>query len=357
MGNSTITLQSIVDYAKTITELNPVLSTGGFSQQPALTIANDVIAAMLAQPFNWKWNNFRLPVMYTNSWQQDYALLNVNNLAWLETGIILDINSTADPKPRYDLETNRFLPETMIIYGRPGQVSWVYNHELIYGIWGGANSGEGTPQNPTAKSLYGPLIGAGVLNQPVNPFYQIQDPNGNFWTLVGTPNFFSTGCTLGATQPAWPTTIQYPTLAQPNITATTIADGTGLWTALNPNGYGLRIFPMPNQQGVVWQTRVWGQKRPPQFTSLSQTLDPIPDDYAPYFRRGFVAYTYMHAKDKQVLAKFQIQQKLWMDSLATAIRSGDRERDNTGIYPSEGIMTSPYHDYIGPANPYYPGGG
>lgn len=356
MGNSTTQLQAIVDYCRTHVELNPVLSQSGFSQEPALTIANDVMVAMMAQPFNPRWNVQRFPVQYSNSWQQDYPS-NVVDIGWLETGIIFNINSTANPKNRYDLETNRFLAESSVQYGRPGQVSWVYNFNAIYGIWGGAALQEGSALNPAAGSVYGPLVGASVNAQPKNPLTQVVDPNGNFWTLIYTPNFYTAGCTLGATQPSWPTTIQYPTLTKPNTVATTIADGTGLWTALNPNGFALRLNPIPSQTGVVWQIRAWYQKRPPQFTSLSQYLDPIPDDFVPYFRRGFVAYTYMHSKDKQVLAKFDRQQALWRESLMTYIRSGDRERDNTGLYPSEGIMNSPYIDYMGPANPYFPGGG
>ena len=67
MGNSTTKLQSVVDYARTISDLSPVLATGGFSQEPALTIANDVSIAMFAQLFNWKFNRIRLPFFYTNS--------------------------------------------------------------------------------------------------------------------------------------------------------------------------------------------------------------------------------------------------------------------------------------------------
>lgn len=352
MGNSTTKLQAIVDFARTNPDLSPVLATGGFSQEPALTIANDVMIAMLAQPFNWKWNRIRLPFFYTNSWQQDYAMVNVNNLAWLEYAILIDINSTSEPKDKYTLETNRDLPESSVQYGRPGQVCWLPNDQLVYGTWGGGNTGEGQASNPGPGSVYGPLLVTAV-SQPANPLLQIQDPNGNFWVLT---NALTNGAVLGQTQPAWPTTVTYPTATNPTAVATTIADGTGIWTAINPKGQGLRVNPIPSQQGKVWQGRVFGQARPPQFTSLSQVIDPIPDDYAAYFRRGFVAYAYMHSKDPKVRAKFADQQNLWMASLQTALKSVDRERDNAGIYPTDAIMPSPGSTYLGPANPYYPGG-
>jgi len=337
-------------------DLNPILSTGGFSQEPALTIANDVAVAMFAPPFNWKWNRIRFPFFYTNSWQQDYASLNTNNLSWLEYAILIDINSTSEPKDKYTLETNRDLPETSVQYGRPGQVCWLPNDQLIYATWGGGATGEGPQSNPGPGSVYGPLLNTvtgTVISQPSNPLLQIQDPNGNFWVLT---NALTQSVTLGMTQPVWPNPVVYPTQTNPRIVATTQPDGTGIWTAVNPKGQGMRLNPIPSQQGKVWQARVFGQGRAPMFTSLSQTLEPIPDDFAPYFRRGFCAYAYMHAKDPKTRAKFQDQQALWMASLQTAVRSVDRERDNAGIYPTDAIMPSPGSTYLGPANPYYPGG-
>jgi hypothetical protein len=351
MGNSSTKLQAIVDFAKTYPELSPVLATGGFSQEPALTIANDVMIAMLSKPYAPKWNRIRLPFFYTNSFQQDYALPTVNNLAWLEYAILIDINSSSEPKDKYTLETNRDLPETSIQYGRPGQVSWLPNDQLIYGTWGGTNNGEGSTSNPGPGSVYGLLLGA--VSQPTNPLLQIQDPNGNFWVLT---NALTQSVTLGMTQPVWPTTVKYPTPTNPTQVATTQADGTGIWTAINPKGQGLRLNPIPSQNGKVWQGRVFGQARPPQFTSLSQNIDPVPDDFAAYFRRGFIAYSYMHSKDPKVRAKFLDQDRLWKESLQQFVQSGDRERDNTGIYPTDAIMPSPGSTYLGPANPYFPGG-
>src|SRR5437879_6809557 len=100
MPNSTTTVANILQHAKTYPELSPILQSaaGGSSLQPALNIASDVMIELISQVFNWKFNRFLLPVFYTNSFQQDYAL-NVVNLGWLEHGFILDVNNTAYPQP------------------------------------------------------------------------------------------------------------------------------------------------------------------------------------------------------------------------------------------------------------------
>ena len=358
MGNSTIQLQFVVDFAKTIPELNPVLSTGGFSDQPARSIANRVMIDLLAQAGPWKWNRFKIPPIYTNSWQQDYALPTVNNLAWFENGVIVDINSTSEPKTKYPFESNRDLAETDVQYGQPGQFCWMPNDQLIYGTWGGGNAGEGSLSNPGPNSVYGAILGS--TSQAANPFTQVKDPNGNLWTLQPTtayPNKLVSSVTLGATQPAWPTNPTFPTFQSPNIVQTIanggiIQDGTAFWQAVNPKGQGIRINPIPSQTGRVWQLRTFAQMRPPQFLSLTQTLEPIPDDFYTYFQDGFVAYCYLHSKDSKIASKFQRFYDLWRASLVQALRQIDRERDNAGIYPGESIMQQGYQNYIGPANPY-----
>lgn len=352
-GNSSIQLRAIVDFAQTIPELNPILATGGLSDQPARAIANRVMIDMLSARMPWKWNRFKIPPVYTNSWQQDYALQTINNIAWFENGVIVDINSTSQPKTKYPFEANRDLAESDVQYGQPGQFSWMPNDQLIYGTWGGGNTGEGTLSNPGPGSVYGAILGSS--SQAANPFTQVKDPNGNLWTLQPTtayPNNLNASVTLGATQPNWPTTIVYPTFQSPNVTPTVVQDGTAFWQAVNPKGQGIRINPIPSQTGRVWQLRTFAQMRPPQFLNLQQTLEPIPDDFYTYFQNGFVAYCYLHSKDSKIAAKFDRFYKLWLSSLENEIASQDRERDNTGIYPSEAIMQQGYQNYIGPANPY-----
>ncbi len=109
MPNSTTTIASLVAYVRTFPELASLIQStaGGASLQPALTIANDVMIELISQSFNWKWNRFLVPAIYTNSYQQDYAL-PITNLGWLEHGFLTDINNTATPQPQWP---EFYLPE------------------------------------------------------------------------------------------------------------------------------------------------------------------------------------------------------------------------------------------------------
>jgi hypothetical protein len=343
MGNSTTSIRSVADYAESIPELKPLLATGGMSQQPALQIANDTIVAMVSPKFNFRWNRFKLPLFYTNSFQQDYAMVGVSNLAWLEHGILLNINSTSTPKDIWVLEVVRDLEMTSVQYGRPGQVSWLPNDQMLYGTW-------------AANQTFGPLLG--VPGGSNNPLMQIQDAFGNLWVVTGlvSNGSFTAAGTTGNSNPFVsnlnPT---FPTFTNPTATATVVTDNTVFWTAVDPKGQGVRVNPIPPQTGVIFQFNLIGQKRPPIYTALSQNIEPVPDDYAPYFRRGFVAMAYMHSKDPAIRGKSEMQQAAWFRAMDESVRKSDRERDNTGLVPSEGVMPSPYSPYLGPASPFWPG--
>ncbi len=336
MANSTISVGTIVLHGKTFPDVAPILQTaaGGSSLQPSLTICNDTMIEIISDQFNWKWNRLNLPVFYTNSWQQDYAL-NVVNLGWLEGGWMVDINNTSTPKPIWPLEAVKDLPPTSVQWGIPQQVCWTYNKLMQYGTWA------------ASATFINPI---GVTGMPSNPLTQIADPNGNLWVVT-------TYGTTGSSQPSWPTVLVYPTPQAPNATATTVTDGSVTWTALNPNGQGIRCNPLPPQAGVVYQFNIFGQYRPlafcnGNFTNFDQTIEPIPDDFAKAFRDGFVAMAYAHSPEKGIREKHQDMHALWIASLQKLKIQGGRERENNGFYPSTSVINNPYAVYPGPAYPF-----
>lgn len=367
-GNSTITLEQIVDDAASMGDLAPALAVGGFSNAPALSIANDVIAGMLlggpnGQPFNWKWNRTNTKAFPTISYQQDYFVPGVSNVGWIESAWASNINSTQQPKQKVDLEVRRDLEVTFWQTGYPGKICWMQNNTLQTGTWGvaplgptaGSPSGQvgavgsnpGGLQNPGPNVIYTNPIGA--VQNPTNATTCITDPNGRLWVLT-------TFGTCGSVQPTWPTTPVYPTYQNPSTVATTVADGTCVWTAVDPNGQGFRLNPIPPQNGIVWLIQAVCQQRVPIFTSMAQTLDPVPDDFATYFKQGFFAQCFRRSPDSKVRGKFSDEWKIWLESLDKATKAGQREMDDFGFYPGESIMGSGsgYGIWLGPANPYLP---
>ena len=353
LSPSSITLQNVVDAVKSFGDIEPVLAVGGYSAQPALTIANDVMEAMLGTSVPWKFNRIQVPLFYTNSYQQDYAIPGLTNLSWLENGICVDVNNSAIPKPwawceveRDQLQSTTSTLSNSFYHSPMFLINWLPNNQMYYGTWGDANTGNATlGNNPVAHSVYTQPLGANA--QPSNPITQIQDANGNYLVLT----------TYGTEGIAAP-------LAAANSAAGTTVSGSGastVWTVVSPFGQGLRIFPVPSQSGPVWQFRLVGQARATRFTSLAQTIAPITDDYESYFRQGFIAQCYRYSPEAKIRARFSQEWQMWLSSLNEARSKPDRERDEYGFIPDRGVYTSGGSNttWVGSAWPFngWPGSG
>jgi hypothetical protein len=326
MGSSTTSLQSLVDYVCSLGEMQPVIPASGFGIATALTMCTDVMADLISQRFNWKWNRFKIPPFYTISWQQDYAQLGSAlpyQLGWLEGAYWVDINNTALPKPTYPIEVVRDLPATSISGNPPGKVTWHYNDQLIQGVWPGANQKYTNP------------LGAPIT--PTNPITNILDVNGNILVLT-------TYGTTGATPPSLPAN---------SAEGTTVSDGSCVWSVAGPRSQGFRLLPMPPQQAVCYQVNLIGQRKaPPPFTSMQQTIDPIPDDYANHFRTGFSVYCYKLSPNEKLRGMFPTMQQSWLAAIEASMKQADREIDNAGFIPDRSVVAPQGGVDIGPANPY-----
>lgn len=330
MGNSTRTLRSVADLAMLKPGLKPIFGSSGVTQQPALSTANRVIKDMLWPKMNFKFNRLIVPVFYTNSWQQDYASISVKNLGWGEHAFIRDINNTAFPKPIWPIEVVRDLERTSYQFGNPAKICWLPNDQLTYATWGGGNQGD-----PGPNVTYTNPLGANIT--PANPVTQIIDTNGNIQVI-------KTFGVTGGVQPVWP--------AANSPAGTTTNDGTVVWQVADPKAAGFRVDPLPPQTGRVWEINFIAQMKPPTFTALTQTLEPMPDDFASFFEQGFMAILQELSPDPAERAKAPGAQAAWMAAVRQEAGVADRERDNAGFVPEQSIMDGQTPVDLGPAYPF-----
>lgn len=352
---SSVTLNDIVQYARSFPELNPILPVAGYNAgEPALSFANDVLQKMLRQGLNWRWNASFVPPFLSNALQQDYVT-NLTDIAWLTQGFRIDINNNTNignlnPKPLFSVEVTRDMGLTPY-QGNSAEVCFIPNRQAVFGTW---------QANTTYTCPYG-LSGA-----PANPTFQFIDANGNMLFLdtsvmnlnqfvpgyngsplpIPVPNPFNsdgsnTG-TSGATQPWLP----------PNSApGQTVSDGTLTWTVANPNGYALRFNPLPANGGFVWLWWITYQRRAPKYTSLQQTIAPVPDDLASLFRDGFMAKCLQHANSPRGRDAWGE----WLLAIEEAVKAGDREQELFDLIPDSGMagysLLGPIYP-VGPASPF-----
>lgn len=372
--NSNLRIQKFVHDAARRADLAPALTSAGSSDQPAVTIATEVANAMIrggpgGQRMNWKWNRLNVipkplgvlaavagfGTFLTNSWQQDYAVPGVINVDWIEEAPMVNINQVTNggaPKQVIWLEPKRNLSREYVAAGQALKVCFLPNNLLQYGVWGQSNQFQISGlNNPGPGVVYTYPLGPGLA--PLNPINQIVDPNGNLYVLT-------TYGTCGLVPPTFPGSVVYPTTRNPGLTATTVPDGTCVWTALNPWGQGFRLDSPAPANGVIWLICVTAQMIPPVYLALDDTLGVIPDDMATFFRVGFEAKCVQKNPDPKVRARFTQEWELWQKSLMNAVQSGNREQEDMQFVPGTPIMSGGGSGRGTPAYPFmggYWGGG
>jgi hypothetical protein len=191
-SQSVLTLQNFLDKTMPLGDVRPVLAEiSGNQLEPFITICTDVYSDIVGTPFPHPWNEVKLPIFYTNSFQQDYVLLNPNgtsffNLEWLERGIVIDMTSNTIPKAWGNVECGRQLTQATGTLVQPN--SWqnptflaakIYNYMQYYGTWGAGNSGNASQgNNPGPGSVFTNPLAANA--QANNPITQVLDPTETF---------------------------------------------------------------------------------------------------------------------------------------------------------------------------------
>jgi hypothetical protein len=106
---STITVQSVVNWAQTQIRLIPLVGSGGVANEPAQTIANILMQDLFAFPNIWKFNRSSIPSFQTVEFQQDYTA-PVGDISFLERVVFEDYASQDTPKHRREGECVFSLP-------------------------------------------------------------------------------------------------------------------------------------------------------------------------------------------------------------------------------------------------------
>lgn len=331
MGNSTISVQDTLDLIATMGDVNPQANPGAYATTLVLVIANDTMSDLVSRRFNFKWNSKDATPFLTNSWQQDYPQLGLNDVAWLENGVWVDINSTSLPLPSDEiLAVDNLLRSSGAVYGSslltgpPSRICWKYNRQLVYGPW------------PGASKLYSPLLTQ--TPTPANGPMAWKDSNGNILTLT---TFGTTG-TVAVAAPA------------NSPEGTLLDDGSVVWTVVDPNGQGFRIYPLPPSGGPVYQICPVYQMQSVKILTLDQTLDPMPDDYAQGYRRGFKCHALEYSADPKVRMGFEQARVDWLKGVEDAMEQGNREAEEFRMVPATQVVDEWYGRRRNPRDPGQP---
>lgn len=320
MANSTILLRDVYNTIAAKGIPDPRGGPSGYGDQLALECASEVMADMVCDRYNWKWNRAKATPFFTNSFQQDYPQLAQPGgpIGWGEDGDVVDVNNTLVPKPLRNIKWRRGLSRTNVSRWWPENLCWMYNSELTLGVW------------PGPQTVFFPLLGNG-MPQGQNPLLNMVDANGNILivTTFGTTGTAAPVLTAGAAE------------------GTTVDDGSVVWTCVNPSSQGFRLDRLPSAAGPTLMILPYYQLDPQRFATMQQTLDPIPNSYSRFFFRGLQAQCLENSPNPGDMKRGQDMRVEWLNAMMDAKKQGDREINAYALLPAGGVVES----YWGPNQP------
>jgi hypothetical protein len=164
------------------------------------------------------------------------------------------------------------------------------------------------------------------------------DANGNYLILT----------TVGTTGSAAPAAL--PLAAE----GVAVNDGTCVWTVVNGNSQGFRLYPLPGAAGPVWQIIPYYQIKAPKLIDLQSLINPIPDDYSRFFQLGMEVYCGDASPDPNEVKKAAEKRPLWLKAMFDIKKQGDKEPDAYAMLPATSPVESIYAWKRNPQDPSQP---
>lgn len=336
MANSTLTLQSIVNLAQTHADMLPLSGVGGFANEPALSLCNDVLQELLSAPYGWKFNRQEMGLLVTAPNKQDYKFAGATafTLGSTSSGAAIELSSnnaitvTAGVVTVKTIEAHRFSVNDVVYM--TGNANANYNSTL-------------TDNGTTASWSGGWTVTA------------VTSTSFSFAATAGQTNGDVTGAS-GITDFGW---LESGTLVEMNNTQSPQnIHPVEAVSEIQPTG---RSGPKPEHVCVIEDlgtgvirirfryvpsTTIWGaslvyQKKAPLKVALTDTWSPFPDEYAYVLRQMFLARAYRYQNNP----RSEVEQQKAQQAIMKALGQADREQSDIHVVPSESLLWSVFGDF------------
>jgi hypothetical protein len=341
------TLQQIGNFASTHVDLLPLSNVGGYTNEPLLSICNDALSDLIADPNDWKFNRNEMPFFITCPNKQDYLFagacvfcLNQTTSSpqpgWLSQGWGIDLASnnaitvSGGVVTVNTLETHR-IPVGAVIYmngvtmttGTTANYNSTFTDNGTVSQWGG-NSWTVTAITNTSLSF---SASAG-------------QNNGDIGGAAGITNFaYGTSASMQEVNNNSSPPNQYPLTYRrelPVISRVAIPSQVAVMTDLGTGVLKIRMHMVPSS--TTYAVNIVYQGKPPIKTSLTNDWSPFPDNYAHVYRQAVLYRMYRYLNDPKADNEYK---KLEAEIMKVQ-SADDAESTDVSLQPSEPLMDNSY---------------
>lgn len=326
MSNTTLTLQNVVNFAAIHAELSPLAGVGGFTNEPALSLCNDALQEITAQPNAWKHNRAELPVFVTTTYRQDYTFGGAVAFTLEEGGAGIALASASTPG--------------VVRTGTTVVVTTLENHNMTVGrtVYMFGNT----------DAQFNSLFSQGPNSSGYSGGWVITAITATTFTFTHLVSGSTNSGAPGITNYAW---LESGTMREINTTApiprtwqleavndlhpTSYSTRPAKVAALTDNGDGTLKFRMQYAPGgTFYAVALVYQMQPPLKVALTDTWTPFPDRYGFVIRQAFLARAYRFMNSAKTESEYQKSQLM----ISKATGADDAEQSDQRIYPEQSLM-------------------
>lgn len=310
MSNSTITLQSTINFASTHADLLPLSGVGGYTSEPALSLCNDTISDLVSSPNDWKFNRVEMPMLVTcpNRLDQQFGgacafSLGSTSQGW---GIALAANNgitvSGGVVTVTFLENHRFaVGDTIYMIGNIATVGTASAYNSTF------------TDNGTNSSWSNGWVITAITAQTVTFAATAGQNNSDVAGAPGITNFgYATSASLQEmNNTASPPNLQPCTVYRelPHVSRVANPDSV---CVLVDNGDGtLKIRYGFAPGSTTWGVQLVYQAKAPLKVALTDTWAPFPDNYSVVYRQALLYRMYRYLNDPKADNEFKkLQQEI-----------------------------------------------
>jgi hypothetical protein len=320
----TVTLQSTVDLCRTHVDLMPLASVGGFSQEPALSLANDTLQELCAQPYDWKFNSKDYGVLTTHPARQDYLYAGATafvigagsaSIALADGSAITMSGTTVTVRC---LQPHGFtVGQTVYMAGNTLDIYNSTRADSVTGGWSGGWVLTGTPDALTFTFTHA------LSNQAASGAPGIYDA-----AWLEASEMYDLASTEAVVR-----TWQVESVRKLHRTGDY---GRPQKISLRSQSAGILTLRLSHiSNSTTYGITITVQKKPPLKTDLTQTWAPFPDEFGFVYRQAFLARCYRfldkpRADNETMKAEAMIAKALGRDDVEESDQYVSPERSLMG---------------------------
>lgn len=337
LSNSTIPIQKTVNFCSTHADLLPLAGVGGYTDEPAITLANDAMSDIFSEPNDYKFNRTEMGMIVTcpNRIDQLFAgaiafSLGATSQGW---GIDLSSNSaitvTGGIVTVNTLEAHRFAV---------GDVVYLNNVIMSVGTPGKYNAT--FTDNGSTSSWSGGFTLTAIGTKSIS------------FTAVSGQNNNDVGGAPGINDFAYATSASFQEMnnnsSPPNIQPCTIyrelaiisrvanPDKVAVMADLGTGVIKVRYGWVPGS--TTWGCNIVYQAKPPLKGALTDTWAPIPDRFQSLFNQALLYRMYRYLNSPNADNEY----KKLLTEIAKVQATDQAEESDVYMQPENPIMDNSY---------------